>query len=124
MFQLFCHQWLLEGSEDTRKTFGEGIIHTVSPYDTDGDRDEKLYNCYSNCIKLADYKRRANNDEFSIATTLLGTGVKCVDKSFSATILRKCIHQIKITGKWCNIELVLQSSELGEQILSALQHEC
>ena len=99
------------------------MIHTVAPYNTDADRDEKLYNCYTTCIKLADYKRRDNGHEFSIVTTLLGTGVKCVDKNLSAKILRKCIEQIKITGTWCNLELVLQSPELGEQILSVLEHK-
>ena len=46
--------------------------------------------------------------------------MKCIDKSLSAQLLRKSINETEVRS-CCNIELVLQTPELGEQILSVLK---
>ena len=102
------------GDVARRHMFSLGVIHTVAPYNTDQDRDDKLLECYQNCINVA-----VNNTEepqFNISTVLLGTGVKCIDHKSSADMLLQSVQQSDIGDRQINIELILQTSEVLNKI--------
>ena len=57
-----------------RIVFNGGVCHTVAPYNTDTDRDLKLYESYKNCLALASGMVSQNHQELSVVTALIGTG--------------------------------------------------
>ena len=105
--------------------FPLGALHTVAPYNSDRDRDPRLEQCYASCLALAASKVREDTS-FSLVTALLGTGVKCIEHKHSAVMLREAIVKLErddnfLGDKSCKIELVLQSTELGELLLVELE---
>ena len=105
--------------------FPLGALHTVAPYHSDIDRDPRLEQCYVSCLALAASKVREDTS-FSLVTALLGTGVKCIEHKHSAVMLREAIVKLEcdynfLKDKSCKIELVLQSTDLCEQLLVELE---
>ena len=105
--------------------FPLGALHTVAPYHSDRDRDPRLEQCYASCLALAASKVREDTS-FSLVTALLGTGVKCIEHKHSAVMLREAIVKLEcdynfLKDKSCKIELVLQSTDLCEQLLVELE---
>ena len=115
-------------------TFGEhkdlfnlGILHTVSPYNSDPDRDQKLTQCYSNCIKTALSRQVDSSSQRCITTALLGTGVKLIDYDVSTKSLQKTLisSEALSEGKTCEaeicVELVLQSLQSCDLVMEVFK---
>ena len=102
------------GHQDRRHMFSLGVIHTVAPYNTDSDRDEKLLQCYQNCLNVA--VNNTHEPQFNMSTVLLGTGVKCIDYKSSADMLLQSVKLADISDRQVNIELVLQTSDVFNKI--------
>ena len=111
---------------DHSDLFNLGILHTVSPYNSDSDRDEMMTRCYSNCIKTA-LSRESNSSQRWITTTLLGTGVKLIDYDVSAKSLQKSLisSDAHAEGKLCGaeicVELVLQSVQICDRVMEVFK---
>ena len=107
-------------SDSPSSVFSLGVLHTVAPYDSDPDRDPRLAECFTNCLREA--ASRTEADSFSVVTCLLGTGVKGIDKAHCAGILRQCLDNDE--GAWsdkeCSVELVMQSEQTFSEVLPAL----
>ena len=114
------------GKGDLASDFSLGVLHTVAPYDSDPDRDQRLAECYSNCLKVADTITLSTGTSLSIVTCLLGTGVKCIDRALSAAILRERLDTINddaFNDNECSVELVLQSEQIFSEVLPVLGHQ-
>ena len=103
--------------------FSLGVLHTVAPYDGDPDRDLRLAQCYTSCLREA--ASRPEVTSFSVVTSLLGTGVKGIDRAHCAGILRGCLDNIgddddTFRYEECSVELVLQSEQTFNEVLPAL----
>ena len=101
--------------------FSLGVLHTVAPYDSDPDRDSRLASCFTNCLRMA--ASRSEVTDFSVVTSLLGTGVKAIDKAHCAGILRGCLDNDDddtFNDRECSVELVLQSEQTFSEVLPAL----
>jgi len=108
----------LLGNDFRRNVFNGGVCHTVSPYNTDTDRDQKMYECYKNCWTVASGKVSQNHQELSVVTALIGTGVKCVPLSDSAQFLWQSLRdQSDISDKQINVSLILQTRNELDEIL-------
>ena len=99
--------------------FRAGILHTVAPYNTDIDRDDKLRRCYSNSLSEAARRSCSGEDESTVTTTLLGTGVKMISVDDSALCLKQSLRRSdeKFTQDLV-VELVLQTSEVCDQVIN------
>lgn len=98
-----------------QQLFSCGILHTVSPYYDNPDRDILLTSCYTNCLELA-RQCVGQGTVRHVATALLGTGVKGVEDEVSAHSLAKSVvHQ---DGDCCLVvELVVQPAHNLQQKL-------
>jgi len=104
------------GNVSRRNIFSGGVLHTVAPYNSDKDRDAMLHKCYKNCIALA--SQMVSEEEFTIVTALIGTGVKSVPGSDSAQFLWQSLRdQSEISDKQINVSLILQTNNALDDIL-------
>ena len=118
--------WTPMPESDQPQGFSLGVLHTVAPYDSDPDRDLRLASCFTNCLRVAASRPEVTKASFSLVTSLLGTGVKTIDKAHCAGILRECLdtnddyNDDTFNDRECSVELVLQSEQTFSEVLPAL----